>query len=80
MTFDPNQERDASGKFSSGGQPAQPKIMAPRKLVTRRFRDALQGKRCSAVVTLKDGSTADCGRGSVVDGLCTQHKKIKGNA
>ncbi len=44
--------------------------------MTRRFNDALQGERCQAVVTLRDGSTADCGRKSVTGGLCTQHAKI----
>ena len=44
--------------------------------MTRTFIDALQHDRCRAVVTLRDKSTADCGRRAVRDGLCTQHLKM----
>lgn len=40
---------------------------------TRRFNDAT---RCTVVVTLKDGSAADCGRKRTVGALCTQHAKM----
>ena len=40
------------------------------------FIDAPIGQRCEAVITLKDGSTAQCGRYGKVDSLCRQHAKI----
>ncbi len=43
----------------------------------RRFIDAPTEFRCSAAITLKDGSGAQCGRYAKVDGLCTQHARIK---
>lgn len=43
----------------------------------RRFVDAKQKIRCKAVITLRDGTSADCGRKAVLRGLCLQHYKIK---
>ena len=40
-----------------------------------RFTDAPQGERCTAVVTLKDKSTADCGRRATIDDRCWQHAR-----
>ncbi len=37
----------------------------------KRFKDAPTNERCQAVVTLADGTTADCGR------RCTQHAKME---
>lgn len=47
--------------------------------MTRRFVDAPTGYRCTAAITLKDGSTAQCGRWAANKGqmLCTQHYKIQ---
>src|SRR5271156_2074153 len=44
--------------------------------MSRRFVDAGTSQRCAAVVRLRDGSTADCGRRRVREDLCTQHAKI----
>jgi len=46
--------------------------------MSRQFIDAPYWDRCTAVITLRDGSTADCGR-HITDTerkLCTQHAKI----
>lgn len=43
---------------------------------SRRFRDAPIDERCKAVVTLADGTTADCGRRRAIGDLCTQHAKM----
>ncbi len=42
----------------------------------RVFVDAPDRERCKAIVKLRDGTTANCGRRAVQDGLCTQHYKI----
>lgn len=39
----------------------------------RRFRDAPQQQRCTATITLRDKSEAQCGRYAKVKGLCRQH-------
>lgn len=40
-----------------------------------RFIDASGDRRCLATVTLRDKSTAQCGRSIKVNGLCWQHEK-----
>ena len=52
------------------------KLSTARRVIGRKFIDAPQGERCKAVVTLKDGTTADCGRHGIRDGLCEQHARI----
>ena len=42
----------------------------------RQFIDAPQGSRCTATVSLRDGTTAQCGRHAKVGTLCTQHAKM----
>lgn len=42
----------------------------------RNWTDAATAERCRYVITLRDGSTADCGRGRVIDGYCRQHDKM----
>lgn len=42
----------------------------------RVFVDAPNADRCTAEVTLKDGSTSPCGRHRKIGTLCTQHAKI----
>lgn len=44
--------------------------------MTRHFVDAPTAERCTATITLKDNSTAQCGRHRKVGELCTQHAKI----
>jgi hypothetical protein len=55
-------------------------------MAKRVFRDAPQSLRCRAVVRLKDGTTAQCGRyglleyqanPAVNERLCEQHAKMK---
>ncbi len=41
----------------------------------RVFIDALSRERCKAIVTLRDGTTADCGRRATMDGHCWQHSR-----
>ena len=48
-------------------------LSTARRVIGRKFIDAPQGERCRAVVTLKDGTTADCGRRAMTGDLCTQH-------
>lgn len=43
----------------------------------RRFFDAPAEQRCRWDVTLRDGSTAQCGRAHVDGVLCTQHAKMR---
>ena len=43
--------------------------------MTRQFIDAPTAERCHAVVTLRDKTTADCGRRAHVGGLCWQHHR-----
>lgn len=45
--------------------------------MTRRFVDAPAATRCTATITLKDGSAAQCGRHQKVGTLCTQHSKME---
>jgi hypothetical protein len=44
----------------------------------RRFVDAHPEKRCKATITLRDKTTAQCGRVGIPwrGGLCTQHEGI----
>lgn len=42
----------------------------------RQFIDAPTDTRCTATITLKDKSTAQCGRGAKLGGLCKQHAKM----
>lgn len=44
--------------------------------MSRRFFDAPPAQRCVAIITLRDGSLADCGRRRVVGRLCRQHDKL----
>lgn len=44
--------------------------------MARRFIDATAEERCEWTVTLRDGSTAQCGRRHTDGQLCTQHAKI----
>jgi hypothetical protein len=45
--------------------------------VKRVFVDASNAERCTAVVTLKDKTTADCGRRSIKSQrFCWQHGRI----
>lgn len=46
-------------------------------MAKRRFIDAPDALRCTAEVTLRDGSTCPCGRYRKVGTLCTQHAKIE---
>ena len=43
----------------------------------RIFVDAPTEMRCEATVTLKDKTTAQCGRYKKIGCLCTQHSKMK---
>ncbi len=45
-------------------------------MAKRTFVDAPRDQRCTAIVTLKDGSLADCGRYRKIGDLCTQHAKM----
>lgn len=45
--------------------------------MTRRFVDAPQDCRCTATITLRDKSTAQCGRKATEGDLCTQHARIE---
>ena len=42
----------------------------------RRFVDATADQRCIWTVTLRDGSSAQCGRRKVEGDLCTQHARM----
>ncbi len=42
----------------------------------RRFVDADPDRRCGAIVYLRDGSSAQCGRRKKFGHYCTQHAKI----
>lgn len=44
--------------------------------MARRFIDASAEERCEWTVTLRDGSTAQCGRRHTDGQLCTQHAKM----
>lgn len=43
---------------------------------TRRSMNCNAAPRCTAVVTMRDGSTADCMRHRTTGDLCTQHAKL----
>jgi len=47
-------------------------------MIRRRFIAAANSERCHAVVKLRDGSTADCGRKAKSTRLCRQHEKAAG--
>jgi len=42
-----------------------------------KFKDAPDYLRCTAVIKLRDGSAATCGRYRVYGVLCKQHEKIR---
>jgi hypothetical protein len=50
--------------------------------MSRQFIDASQDVRCVAIITLRDKTTADCGRCAtdLPRKLCTQHARIADRA
>lgn len=44
--------------------------------MSRTFKDAKDGERCTFNITLKDKSRAQCGRKQVRDHVCLQHYRV----
>lgn len=44
--------------------------------MTHRFIDAPYDQRCAWTITLRDGSTAQCGRHKTKGQFCTQHARM----